>query len=83
MKESISHFELLSKPIKCRLCPGEQEWKLQNNIITTKMLQNNLSKGHKEEQYFLLDGDDVGRDRNLHLFWEFLKTFSPDGDSTL
>lgn len=63
MKESISHLELLSKPLECRLCPGEQEWKLQNNIITTKMLQNNLSKGHKEKQYFLLDGDNVGRNR--------------------
>lgn len=48
------------------------------------MLQNNLSKGHKEKQYFLLDGDDAGRNRQEPSpFWEFLKTINPDGDSTL
>lgn len=82
MKERISHFQLSSKPLKCRLCPGEQEWKLHNNIITRKMLQNNWVTRKKRifcQVVLVLEGID----RKRHLFWEFLKTINPDGVAAL
>lgn len=49
-KWSISYFQLLTKPLKCRLCSREQKGKLHiNNIITSKNTTEQLRQGSQEK----------------------------------
>jgi len=56
MKESISYFQLLTKPFKRKLCSREQKQKLQiNNIITSKNATEQPRQGSQEKMLWEID----------------------------
>lgn len=91
--ESISYFQLLTKPLKCRLCSREKKWKLQiNNIITSKNVMEQPRQGSQEKTVSFIrrvltleetDGFHLFWQTTTVIIWEFLKPVNTDDDGTL